>query len=113
MRTGPIGSPTGSPTAARNEDTLTIARIQEALERAWIKPSYEERGSGSVLLKLTFHGPSGAFTSSIAQTSGSATMDASILNAARGVGSFSFLPAGFTDRNPVITAEFNLIPPTP
>ena len=108
VKTGPIGSPTGSATATLNADNAALARIKAALERAWIKPSYEERGSGSVSLRLTFRGPSGAFASDIAQSSGSAAMDSSILNAARGVGSFSFLPSGFTDRNPSITVIFTL-----
>ena len=103
----PGGSPTGSPTAQATEDNLAMARIKDTLDRAWSRPSGAEAAASSALLRLDFRAD-GSFTSSIARSSGNAMLDRSVLDAASGVRSFPFLPAGFVKRHPTIRIEFEL-----
>ena len=103
----PGGSPTGSPTAQANEDNLVCARIKTTLENAWVQPTYEDRGSRPVTIRLDFRAD-GSFDVALHESSGSAVMDRSILDAARGVRRFSFLPRDFIRRNPAILIDFKL-----
>ena len=103
----PGGSPTGSPTAQANEDSLALARIKTTLENAWSRPVYEDRGSRPVVIRIDLH-VDGSFDVSLYERSGSAVMDQSVLDAARGVRRFTFLTRDFIRRNPSVLIDFQL-----
>ncbi len=106
---GPIGDPRGT-TASPSADGTAMARIKSTLYGAWYRPAYEDRGSNTVVLRLTFRAD-GSFTSVIETSSGSPAFDNSVLNAAKGVGRFTFLPDGFVRRHPSLTIDFCLDAP--
>lgn len=103
----PGGSPHGSPTATPNADGLLLARMQTTLYGAWCQPVRDERGRRPAVVRLTMR-PDGSFEATLAESSGSASMDRSALDAARGVRRFAFLTPDFVRRNPQVEIEFTI-----
>jgi colicin import membrane protein len=87
------GSPSGSPDAERNDVTLYLANLYNAIERAWDKPGGMEL---SVEVDVDI-APNGRLTNvRIAKSSGNAAYDESALAAVRSVGSAGPTPGGVT-----------------
>ena len=96
------------PPTPSNEDSAAVARIKQVFRNAWIRPSADQKGSRRPTVEIRIDNYGNVLSRKLASSSGSAAMDASVMNAANAVRRLDNLPRNFATRYPVLTIQFNL-----
>ena len=101
----PLGNSNSVPMDERQRCLLLIKR---ALYDVWDQPSLAEAGHQPALLEVRFDSSGRVVSAVIAQSSGSAAVDRSVVLAARTAPRVEGLTAGFLKEYPKVTVEFTV-----
>ena len=101
----PLGASNSVPMDERQRCLLLIKRV---LYDAWDRPTLADAGHQSALLEVRFDLSGRVVGAAIAQSSGSESMDHSVLLAARAVTRVEGLTTGFLKEYPKLTVEFTV-----
>ena len=108
-----VGGTSSSGTASSNqgnpnEDARARGLIMQTFLNAWIRPSTTDRGRNPVLMEIEIDQFGNVKGRKMVSSSGSTTMDASVMNAANAVRRIEGLSQAVARRNPKVTIRFDL-----
>jgi len=91
-----------------DKDAICLEKVRRALHDAWVQPSSEEAGDAVARASITFADDGRITARRLAQGSGNATLDASVMYALNAVSRIDGLTKDFLSRHKVVTVAFKV-----
>ncbi|MBT3192716.1 MAG: hypothetical protein HN341_09205 [Verrucomicrobia bacterium] len=102
------GAKAGNYTSIPDEDSRCLALIQQTLHAAWEQPSSAAAGDAVALLCVSFEPDGRVRSGTLKKKSGSAALDASVLQVANGIHRIHGLTPDFIRRHATVTISFKV-----
>lgn len=91
-----------------DKDAICLEKVRHALHDAWVQPSSEEAGDAVARASITFADDGRITARRLAEGSGNATLDASVMHALNAVSRIDGLTKDFLSRHKVVTVAFKV-----